>query len=58
MLFSEREKVVIRHNKQFSMMAYPNRTHSIREGKNTTLHLRTLMTNYLEANLPAGARER
>ena len=42
---------LIRHNKQFSMMAYPNRTHSIREGTNTTLHLRTLMTRFLEANL-------
>lgn len=42
---------LVRHNKPFSMMAYPNRTHSIREGKNTTLHLRALMTNYLLQNL-------
>ena len=42
---------LIRHNKQFSMMAYPNRTHSIREGKNTTMHLRQLMTDYLLKNL-------
>ncbi|MDA1013658.1 MAG: S9 family peptidase [Planctomycetota bacterium] len=43
---------LIRHNKQFDMMAYPFRTHSIREGRNTTLHLRHLMTRYLERNLP------
>jgi len=47
---------LIRHNKRFSMMAYPNRTHSIRERKNTTRHLRTLMTDYLEKNLPPGPR--
>jgi len=45
---------LIRHNKQFSMMAYPNRSHSIREGRNTTKHLRELMTRYLLKNLPAG----
>jgi dipeptidyl-peptidase 4 len=42
---------LITHNKQFSMMAYPNRTHSIKEGKNTSRHLYTLMTNFLEENL-------
>lgn len=42
---------LIHHNKQFSMMSYPNRTHAIREGKNTTLHLQTLMTEYLLENL-------
>ena len=44
-------------NKPFSMMAYPNRTHGIFEGKNTTLHLFSLLTRYLEENLPAGERE-
>ena len=47
---------LIAHNKQFSMMAYPNRTHSIKERKNTTRHLRELMTRYLLDNLPAGSR--
>jgi len=42
---------LIRHNKPFTMMAYPNRSHSIREGTNTTLHLRELMTRYLTENL-------
>jgi hypothetical protein len=45
---------LIRHNKQFTMMAYPNRSHSISEGKNTRQHLFTLMTNYLHRNLPPG----
>jgi dipeptidyl-peptidase 4 len=46
---------LIRHNKPFSMMAYPNRSHAISEGRNTTLHLRELMTRYLKDNLPPGA---
>jgi len=33
-------------------MAYPNRSHSIHEGINTTRHLRGLMTRYLRENLP------
>ncbi len=47
---------LIAHNKQFSMMAYPNRTHAIRERKNTTRHLRQLMTRYLLENLPPDPR--
>lgn len=42
---------LIRHNKPFTMMAYPNRSHGIGEGKNTTRHLRELMTTYLLQNL-------
>ena len=45
---------LIKQNKQFSMMAYPNRTHSIREGENTRRHLYETMTRYLKVNLPAG----
>ena len=42
---------LIRNNKQFDMMAYPNRSHGIYEGKNTSIHLYTLITNYfLEHN--------
>ncbi len=48
---------LILHNKYFTMMAYPNRTHAIREGKNTTRHLRELMTRYLLDNLPPGPRD-
>lgn len=42
---------LIKHNKQFEFMAYPNRSHSLREGKGTTLHLKTLMTNYFNQHL-------
>ncbi len=41
-------------NKQFSMMEYPNRSHGIFEGMNTTRHLYELMTSFLESNLPPG----
>ncbi|MCP5094328.1 MAG: prolyl oligopeptidase family serine peptidase [Chloroflexi bacterium] len=42
---------LIKHNKQFEMMAYPNRTHAIKEGKNTSRHLHSVMTHYLQKNL-------
>jgi len=45
---------LIKHNKLFSLMVYPNRTHSIKAGKNTKRHLYELMTEYLRQNLPAG----
>jgi dipeptidyl-peptidase-4 len=47
---------LIRANKQFQMMAYPNRSHSIFEGPNTTRHLYTLLTSYLKEHLPPGGR--
>ena len=47
---------LVAHNKKFEMIAYPNRAHSIREGKGTTLHLRTAITDFLKNNLPAGPR--
>ncbi|MCB0832044.1 MAG: S9 family peptidase [Bacteroidetes bacterium] len=47
---------LIKQNKKFSMMAYPNRTHGIYEGKGTTLHLYGLMTDYWLKNLPPGGR--
>jgi dipeptidyl-peptidase 4 len=47
---------LIKLNKPFSMMAYPNRTHSISEGENTTRHLFGLLTRYLNEHLPAGPR--
>jgi dipeptidyl-peptidase-4 len=43
---------LIRHNKQFSLMSYPNRTHAIREGDNTKRHLFETLTRYLEESLP------
>jgi len=47
---------LIAANKQFSMMAYPNRSHGIYEGEGTTLHLFSLLTRYLEDHLEAGGR--
>jgi len=57
--YQNTERVVnalIAANKQFTMMAYPNRSHSIYEGKGTTRHLYTLLTNYLLEHLPAGPK--
>ncbi|MEP1097303.1 MAG: S9 family peptidase [Cyclobacteriaceae bacterium] len=48
---------LIKHNKIFSMMSYPNRTHGIREGENTSRHVYETLTRYLNDNLPAGGRE-
>lgn len=47
---------LVKYNKQFQMMSYPNRTHSISEGPGTSQHLRTLYTNYLLQHCPPGAR--
>ena len=43
---------LVKHNKVFSMMTYPNRSHSISEGENTRLHLYSLLTRYLQENMP------
>jgi len=42
---------LIKYNKQFKLMSYPNRTHGIYEGKGTRYHLYTMMTNYLMEKL-------
>lgn len=47
---------LIKYNKQFQFMAYPNRTHGISEGEGTWEHLSTLYTNYLKAHCPPGAK--
>ena len=43
-------------NRPFTLMVYPNRSHCICEGEGTDLHLFSLLTRYLEQNLPAGGR--
>ena len=43
---------LIEHNKQFDLMAYPNRQHGIRKGENTTRHLYELLTQYLQEHVP------
>ncbi|XZE21216.1 S9 family peptidase [Pirellulaceae bacterium SH449] len=47
---------LIKHNKPFSMFAYPNRTHAIREGENTTRHLYQMITDHFRRTLPPGPR--
>jgi dipeptidyl-peptidase-4 len=42
---------LIEHNKLFSLMTYPNRTHSIKEGENTRRHLFETLTRFLERAL-------
>ena len=43
-------------NKQFRMMAYPNRSHGIYEGSGTTRHLYTLFTRFITENLAPGGK--
>lgn len=47
---------LVRYNKQFQFMAYPNRTHGISEGEGTSKHLSTLYSNYLRSHCPGGPR--
>jgi dipeptidyl-peptidase-4 len=47
---------LIKYNKQFQFMAYPNRTHGISEGEGTFTHLSTLYTSYLKKNCPPGGK--
>ncbi len=57
--YSNAEQLInelIKYNKQFQVMPYPNRTHSISEGEGTWEHLSTLYTNYLKAHCEPGAK--
>ena len=47
---------LIELDKQVDFMEYPNRTHCICEGKNTTLNIYSLLTRYLITHLEAGGR--
>jgi dipeptidyl-peptidase-4 len=42
---------LVRHNRQFDFMSYPNRTHGISNGEGTELHRFTMMTDYLVEHL-------
>jgi dipeptidyl-peptidase-4 len=42
---------LVKHNKQFEFMSYPNRSHSIREGEGTTLHYKNMKTKFFKDNL-------
>jgi dipeptidyl-peptidase 4 len=47
---------LIELGKPFDFMDYPNRTHSISEGKGTSFHVYSLIARYLEERVPAGPR--
>ena len=47
---------LVKYGKQFQMMSYPNRTHSISEGPGTFNHLSQLYTDYIRKNCPGGAK--
>lgn len=46
---------LVRHNKQFQLMAYPNRNHSMSD-KEASQHLATLFTAFLKKHCPPGPR--
>jgi len=47
---------LIKYNKTFQFMPFPNRTHALSEGEGTTKFLSTLFTRYLKEHCPPGAR--
>ena len=47
---------LVKYNKQFRLMSYPNRTHSISEGAGTFDHLSSLYTAYLRQYCPGGGK--
>ncbi len=44
---------LVKYNRQFMFMPYPNRQHGISEGEGTQQHRRTMMANFLKNVLPA-----
>lgn len=42
---------LVKHNRQFDFMAYPNRRHGLVEGDGTSLHLHTMQSNYFMEHL-------
>jgi dipeptidyl-peptidase 4 len=47
---------LVKYNKRFQLMVYPNRTHSISEGPGTFQHLSALYTAYLKEHCPGGGK--
>mgnify|MGYP006163905391 CR=1 FL=1 len=47
---------LIKYNKTFQLMSYPNRSHSISEGQGTSKHLASTYTKFLKENCPPGGR--
>lgn len=42
---------LVRHNRKFDFLSYPNRTHGIREREGTLLHLHSTMSDYFDEHL-------
>lgn len=49
---------LIAHGKDFTVMPYPARSHSLSEGRNTTRHFYGLLTRYLHEHLPTNVAAR
>jgi dipeptidyl-peptidase-4 len=49
---------LVKYNKTFQLMSYPNRSHSISEGAGTTKHLSSTYTKFLKENCPPGGRNK
>jgi dipeptidyl-peptidase-4 len=47
---------LVKYDRKFQIMVYPNRTHAINEGEGTTTHLNHLFTDYLREHCPGGGR--
>jgi dipeptidyl-peptidase-4 len=47
---------LIKYNKKFTFMPYPNRSHGLSEGQGSLMHLRTTYTDFLKTNCPPGGR--
>jgi dipeptidyl-peptidase 4 len=47
---------LVKYDRPFQIMVYPNRTHAINEGEGTSLHLSHLFTDYLREHCPGGGR--
>jgi dipeptidyl-peptidase-4 len=47
---------LVKYNKQFTFMSYPNRSHGMAEGEGTYEHLSTLFTDFLRKHCPPGGR--
>jgi dipeptidyl-peptidase-4 len=45
---------LVAHGKRFEMLAYPNRTHAIRERDGTRAHLYDALADFLQRRVPAG----
>lgn len=45
---------LVKYNRQFQVMPYPNRSHGIFEGEGTSEHLKTMFTRYLKGHCAPG----